>query len=106
MKDATFHKGLFTESSMILVEGTYDNGVIYATAFGFPPPESAAVSRSYHSSTNFFGGERGTNIGSSERMQVLERDCENSVCFLSGTDFKLKRLTPPSKGTSLLVVQI
>jgi len=84
MKDATFHKGLFTESSMILVEGTYDNGVIYATAFGFPPPESAAVSRSYHSTTNFFGGERGTNIGSSERMQVLERDCENSVCFLSG----------------------
>ena len=39
LDEATFHKGIFTESSLVLAEGTFSDGVLSVTAFGFPPAE-------------------------------------------------------------------
>lgn len=39
LTDAVFHKGIFTESALVLAEGTFSDGVLIVTAFGFPPSE-------------------------------------------------------------------
>ena len=102
MSKAEFHKGIFTESSLVLAEGTFQDGVLQVTAFGFPPTEpwvfysvkafftyftSSGKTRQYFGTQNFFGGDRVTNVGSSERLQSLEIQSENSVCVLSDVRF-------------------
>ena len=75
------------ESSLVLAEGEFDDGVLNVTAFGFPPTEPASKTRDYYGTTNFFGGRRATNVGSSERLSHLEMKSENSICVLSDVRF-------------------
>lgn len=48
---------------------------------------SSGKTRQYFGTNNFFGGDRVTNVGSSERLQSLEIQSENSVCVLSDVRF-------------------
>ena len=48
---------------------------------------SSGKTRQYFGTQNFFGGDRVTNVGSSERLQSLEIQSENSVCVLSDVRF-------------------
>ena len=94
LENASFHKGIFVESSLVLAEGEFDDGILNVTAFGFPPTEPASKTRDYYGTTNFFGGRRATNVGSSERLSHLEMKSENSICVLSdvrfGKDFSMR----------------
>ena len=74
LENASFHKGIFVESSLVLAEGEFDDGILNVTAFGFPPTEPASKTRDYYGTTNFFGGRRATNVGSSERLSPNEED--------------------------------
>jgi len=87
LENASFHKGIFVESSLVLAEGEFDDGILNVTAFGFPPTEPASKTRDYYGTTNFFGGRRATNVGSSERLSHLEMKSENSICVLSDVRF-------------------
>ena len=40
-----FHTGLFTENCFVLAEGFYEDEVFHISAFGFPPPEPASITR-------------------------------------------------------------
>jgi len=42
-----FHTGLFTENCFVLAEGFYEDEVFHVSAFGFPPPEPARITRYY-----------------------------------------------------------
>ena len=57
------------------------------SALGFPPTETSKKTREYFGNTNYFGGKRTTNVGSSERLQHLEMKSENSICILSDVKF-------------------
>jgi len=83
LAEASFHKGIFVESSFVLVQGTFEDGILNVTAFGFPPTEPASKTRAHFGQVNFFGGKRTTNVGSSERLSHLEMKSENSLCILS-----------------------
>ncbi|XP_057308623.1 DNA polymerase epsilon subunit 2-like [Hydractinia symbiolongicarpus] len=74
---AVFHSGLFTENCFVLAEGSYDDQVFHVTALGFPPCESAQMTRSYFGSINFFGGPSTTCVASSEKLKKIEQDEEN-----------------------------
>ena len=103
IQEASFHKGIFVESSLVLAEGdnslycsimyneyllgTFDDGILNVSALGFPPTETSKKTREYFGNINFFGGKRTTNVGSSERLSHLEMRSENSICILS--DVKL-----------------
>jgi len=100
LDDAVFHKGIFTESALVLAEGTFCDGTLNVTAFGFPPSEPAAKTRQYFGTQNFFGGNRVTNVGSSERLQALEIQSENSICVLS--DVRLDSVSCVAKLYKLL----
>ena len=80
---AVFHKGIFTESALVLAEGTFCDGTLSVTAFGFPPSEPAAKTRQYFGTQNFFGGNRVTNVGSSERLQGIGQTCLKARKFQS-----------------------
>jgi len=45
LSTSTFHTGLYPENTVVLAEGTYDGNVFTVKNLGFPPPESALVSR-------------------------------------------------------------
>ncbi|GAB1607932.1 DNA polymerase epsilon subunit 2-like [Argonauta hians] len=71
---ASFHTGLFTENCFVLAEGWYEDSVFHVTAFGFPPPEPASVTRSYFGNINFFGGPLKTCAKSSQKLLTLETE--------------------------------
>ncbi|XP_054720371.1 DNA polymerase epsilon subunit 2-like [Uloborus diversus] len=47
LSKTTYKGGLFTENSIVMVEGNYEDRVFYVSALGFPPAESADVSLSF-----------------------------------------------------------
>ena len=68
-----FQNGLFTENSLVLAEGIYEDGVFHSSAIGFPPPEPASRSRAHHGNTNFFGGPLTTCAQTSGKLQAMEK---------------------------------
>ena len=68
-----FQNGLFTENSLVLAEGIYNDGVFCASAVGFPPPELASRSRAHHGNSNFFGGPLTTCARTSAKLQAMEK---------------------------------
>ena len=68
-----FQNGLFTENSLVLAEGIYEDGVFHSSAIGFPPPEPASRSRAHHGNTNFFGGPLPTCAQTSGKLQAMEK---------------------------------
>ncbi|XP_029650945.1 DNA polymerase epsilon subunit 2-like [Octopus sinensis] len=81
---ASFHTGLFTENCFVLAEGWYEDSIFHVTAFGFPPPEPASVTRSYFGNINFFGGPLKTCAKASDKLRHLEVENQESMfVFLS-----------------------
>ena len=72
-----FHDGIFTENCFVLAEGSYDDQIFHVTALGFPPIESAKMTRSYYGNVNFFGGPQKTCVASSEKLKQIEQDDAN-----------------------------
>ncbi|CAH8433230.1 unnamed protein product [Heterobilharzia americana] len=56
LQQAVFHEGLFPEGSVLLIEGFYDEKVLYVTGIGLPPCESYESSLRAFSVGNPFGG--------------------------------------------------
>lgn len=49
-------QGLLPEGSIALIEGFYDDKILYVTGIGLPPCESSEISRRAFSVSNPFGG--------------------------------------------------
>eukprot|EP00040_Diaphanoeca_grandis_P015010 m.76332 g.76332 ORF g.76332 m.76332 type:complete len:567 (-) comp24885_c0_seq1:21-1721(-) len=68
-----YTEGLFTEMSIIIAEGIYDDGIFNAKTFGFPPPEVRTESIKIFGSLNFFGGESlGTEKDGLRQIEIEE----------------------------------
>ncbi|KFU84590.1 DNA polymerase epsilon subunit 2, partial [Chaetura pelagica] len=79
-----FHSGLYTESSFVLAEGWYEDGVFHVNAFGFPPTEPSATTRAFYGNVNFFGGPSSTSVKASAKLKQLEDENEDAMfVFLS-----------------------
>ena len=84
LSECVFHTGLFVENSLVLAEGVYEDKIFYVSAVGFPPPESAANTRNYFGSVNFFGGPSPVCAKSSEKLQsMLLENSEAMIVFVS-----------------------
>ncbi|XP_035726103.1 DNA polymerase epsilon subunit 2-like isoform X1 [Vespa mandarinia] len=84
LRHAIFQDGLIMEGSMVLVSGTYTNGVLYVKEIGFPPPESSDNSRADFGDANTFGGPHPTSLKLSEKLKVYEESNQNGmIIFLS-----------------------
>ncbi|CAG9540657.1 unnamed protein product [Cercopithifilaria johnstoni] len=75
LKEATFHKGLFTDGCIMMLEGRYFDGVFRVSAVGLAPVENAKITRNYFGVTNWFGGESTVAYGSQIRLRTL---CERN----------------------------
>ncbi|VDM98855.1 unnamed protein product [Thelazia callipaeda] len=71
LEGATFHKGLFTDGCIMMLEGRYFNGVLHISAVGLAPVENANVTRNYFGTTNWFGGEGTIACGSQIRLRTM-----------------------------------
>jgi len=78
---ATFHTGLFVETSFVLAEGIYDGEFFVLSAVGFPPSETSVDTRSYFGSINFFGSPQGRGK-MSDKMALLEQKHSNATIVL------------------------
>ncbi|GIX94149.1 DNA polymerase epsilon subunit 2 [Caerostris darwini] len=47
LMEAIYKGGLFTENSIVLAEGFYEDKIFFITAIGFPPPEPADITLSH-----------------------------------------------------------
>jgi len=74
LSKTVFHNGIFTENCFVLAEGSYDDQIFHVTALGFPPIETAKMTRSYYGNVNFFGGPSKTCVASSENLKEIEQD--------------------------------
>ncbi|KAI6654541.1 DNA polymerase epsilon subunit 2 isoform X1 [Oopsacas minuta] len=75
---ASYQKGIFSENSIIIVEGCYEDKVLLAKAIGFPPFESAQKTVNYFGNINFFGGNSSACPKASAQLRDLEDTLVNS----------------------------
>ncbi|VDO39985.1 unnamed protein product [Onchocerca flexuosa] len=75
LREATFHKGLFTDGCIMMLEGRCVDGVFRVSAVGLAPIENAKITRNYFGVTNWFGGEGTIACGSQIRLRTL---CEQN----------------------------
>ncbi|VDK80783.1 unnamed protein product [Litomosoides sigmodontis] len=84
LKEATFHKGLFTDGCIMMLEGRYVGGVFQVSAVGLAPIESAKITRNFFGVTNWFGGEGTIACGSQIRLRTLcERNDKTRFILMS-----------------------
>uniref|UniRef100_A0A915PY53 DNA polymerase II subunit 2 n=1 Tax=Setaria digitata TaxID=48799 RepID=A0A915PY53_9BILA len=75
LSEATFHKGLFADGCIIMLEGRCVSGILRVSAVGLAPIESAKITRNHFGITNWFGGEGMVACGSQNRLRIL---CEQN----------------------------
>ena len=84
ISECVFHVGLFTENSLVLAEGMYEDKVFHLSAIGFPPIEEASESRNYFGNVNFFGGPSPTCAKSSVKLEAMMKENKDAMfVFLS-----------------------
>lgn len=84
LNSVQFHSGFFCEGCYVLIEGSYNDGVLKASGMGFPPMESAKSSRAYFGSLNTWGGRSKTLLKYSNRLLEVERaNTEATLVFLA-----------------------
>eukprot|EP00095_Tigriopus_kingsejongensis_P007588 maker-scaffold417_size177606-snap-gene-0.41 protein:Tk07588 transcript:maker-scaffold417_size177606-snap-gene-0.41-mRNA-1 annotation:"hypothetical protein LOTGIDRAFT_218232" len=84
LTETKFHTGLYTENSFVLLEGWYEDGTFHVAAMGFPPAETAATSRTYFGSLDFFGSPSDTCVKMNEQLlKIQEEDNDAMFVFLS-----------------------
>ncbi len=93
LKEAKFHRGLYTENCFVLIEGWYEDGVLHCTAVGFPPPETAEDTRSHLTGAlNLFGGPSEVCAKRCPRLRQLEQEHPNAeAMFVFLSDVWLDR---------------
>jgi DNA polymerase epsilon subunit 2 len=97
-----YHPGLFTENSLILVEGVYYDGILQVHGLAMPPPESSRISRyvvnvkllkfsfkcrckmylflrAYFGNADTFAGLSDTSLKSSTRLLKIEKENEEAM---------------------------
>lgn len=79
LTQANIHTGLFTENCFLLAEGSYEDEIFHVNAFGFPPPESAKITRACFGNLNFFGGTSSTSVKVSAKLKQLEQENEDAM---------------------------
>lgn len=84
LSQCVFQTGMFVESSIVLAEGLYNDGIFHVGGIGFPPIESAKESRDYFGSVNFFGGPSVVCASNSIKYQaMMEQHMDSSFVILS-----------------------
>lgn len=84
LSQANYHDGLFTDGSFVLAEGSYKDEAFIVQAIGLPPRESAELSRTYFSSSNYFGGPSESSLRFDARLKKFESHKEDAMfVFLS-----------------------
>lgn len=79
-----FHSGFFCEGCFVLIEGTFEDGVLKASGIGFPPIEEASSSRAYFGSLNTWGGRSKTLLKNSNRLLEIEKsNTDATIVFLA-----------------------
>ena len=75
---ASYQKGIYSENSIIIVEGAYEDKILIAKAIGFPPYESAKKTINCFGNVNFFGGPSPTCSKACVQLRELEDTLVNS----------------------------
>ena len=75
---ASYQKGIYSENSIIIVEGAYEEKILIAKAIGFPPYESAKKTVNYFGNINFFGGTSPICPKACVQLRELEDTLVNS----------------------------
>ncbi|CAB3368590.1 Hypothetical predicted protein [Cloeon dipterum] len=84
LTDASYHVGLHAENCIVLAEGWYEDKIFHAKAIGFPPAETAEVSRAYLGSLNMFGGDSRLACKTNKSLLKTMRDNKDRlIVFLS-----------------------
>lgn len=84
LREATFHRGLFTDGCIMIMEGRCTSGVFHVSAIGLAPIESAIMTRNHFGMTNWFGGESTVAYCSQPRLRMLcERNDRTRFVFIS-----------------------
>ncbi|VDD74882.1 unnamed protein product [Mesocestoides corti] len=86
LSQTRFHQGVFSEGSVVLAEGWYDDEVFHATGIGLPPVERAVDTRRYFSVSNPFGGASldAPAASNDQRMIRLLNSAQDSMIVLLG----------------------
>ncbi|XP_059478569.1 DNA polymerase epsilon subunit 2 [Neocloeon triangulifer] len=84
LSETSYHVGLHAENCIVLAEGWYEDKIFHAKAIGFPPAETADVSRAYLGSLNMFGGDsRMANKSNKALQKTLRENKDRIMVFLS-----------------------
>lgn len=84
LSQCVFQTGMFVESSIVLAEGIYNDGVFHVGGIGLPPIESAKEFRDYFGSVNFFGGPSVVCASSSIKYQgMMDQHVSSTIVILS-----------------------
>lgn len=72
------------EASIIIANGEFRNGILYAEDIGFPPAESSNNARADFGNANTFGGPHDVSLKTSEKLKIHEDSCKDGmIVFLS-----------------------
>ncbi|XP_022186032.1 DNA polymerase epsilon subunit 2 [Nilaparvata lugens] len=79
-----YHTGFFTDNCFVLAEGNYKDEIFHVDSIGFPPTETAEMSRAVFGGGNIFGGLPETSLHNYESLKALESSNPDSmIIFLS-----------------------
>lgn len=79
LSNASYHVGLHTDNSIVLVEGNYEDRVLYVNGIGQPPAEISKTSRAYFGNINTFGGPSETCLKNSAKLLKVEKSNEDGM---------------------------
>lgn len=94
-ENVKFHTGLFPHNCLVLVEGTYEDGILHAEAIGLPPHEHPDTTRALLGNVNYFGGPGSGCAKYCAKLQAAQGKREAMFVILS--DVWLDKIPVTSK---------
>ncbi|XP_034238799.1 DNA polymerase epsilon subunit 2 [Thrips palmi] len=79
LSNASYHRGLHTDNGIVLVEGSYEDRILYVDGIGQPPAELSKTSRAYFGNINTFGGPSETCLKNSAKLLKIEKSNEDGM---------------------------
>lgn len=84
LKKANFQDGLIMESSIVIVNGNFQEGVLHVENIGLPPAESSNNARVDFGNSNTFGGSHNLSLKFSEKLKIFEESNKDGmIVFVS-----------------------
>ncbi|KHN77482.1 putative DNA polymerase epsilon subunit 2 [Toxocara canis] len=84
LRNATFHSGLFTDGCIMLLEGSYNAGLLTVSGVGLAPIETADATRSFFGNENWFGGDSTVAYRTIPRLRSANaKNTDARIVFLS-----------------------